>query len=79
MARSNHNKTKKRLEKIILWRRHHLRLDVAVWKQKSPYHHVDEDTDAEVVVLIFNGAAIEKPIPPLSFTVAGEKKEKIKL
>jgi len=78
VARSNHNKTEKRLEKIILWLQHHLRLDAAVWKQKSPCHHVDEDVDAEVVVLIFNRAAMEKPIPPLSFTVAGEK-EKIKL
>jgi hypothetical protein len=40
---------------------------------------VDEDVDTEVVILIFNGAAIEKPIPSLSFTVAGEEKEKIKL
>jgi len=40
---------------------------------------MDEDADAEVVVLIFNGAAMEKPITPLSFTVVGEEKEKIKL
>ena len=79
MARSNHNETETRLEKIIPWRRHHLCLDAAVRKQKSPCRHIDEDADAEVVVLIFNGAAIEKPIPPLSFTVAGEEKEKIKL
>ena len=78
MARSNHNKIEKRLKKIIPWRRHHLRLDVAVRKQKSSCRHIDEDADAEVV-LIFNGAALEKPIPPLSFTVAGEEKEKIKL
>jgi hypothetical protein len=32
VARFNHNKMKKRSEKIILWRRHHLRLDVAVPK-----------------------------------------------
>jgi hypothetical protein len=40
---------------------------------------MDEDADAEVVVLIFNGAVMEKPITPLSFTVVGEEKEKIKL
>jgi hypothetical protein len=75
VARSNHNKTEKRLEKIISWRRHHLRLDAAVRKQRSPCRHVNEDADAEVAVFIFNGAVI----PPLSFIIAGEKKEKIKL
>jgi len=64
VARLNHNKTEKRPEKNILWRRHHLRLDAAVRKQKSPCRHVDEDADAEVVALIFNRAAIEKTIPP---------------
>ena len=78
MARSNHNKTEKRPEKIIPWRRHHLRLDAAVRKQKSLCRHVDENADAEVVALIFNGAVMEKTIPP--FTVAGEEeKEEIKL
>ena len=67
----------KRLEKIISWRRHYLRLDAAVRKQKSPCCHIDEDVDAEVVVLIFNEAAMEKLIPPLSTVVVGE--EKIKL
>jgi hypothetical protein len=80
VARSNHNKTKKRPEKIIPWRRHHLRLDATVQKQKSPCRHVDEDADAEVVVLIFNGAVIEETIPPFPFIVAGEEeKEEIKL
>jgi hypothetical protein len=79
VARSNHNKTDKRLEKIIPWWQHHLRLDAAVRKQKSPCRHVEEDADAEVVALIFNGAAMEKTISPLSFTITGEEKEKIKL
>jgi hypothetical protein len=80
MAKSNHNKTKKRPEKIIPWRRHHLRLDATVRKQKSPCRHVDEDVDADVVALIFNGAAMEKTIPPFSFTVdRDEEKEEIKL
>jgi hypothetical protein len=70
----------KRPEKIITWRRHHLRLDASVWKQKSPCRHVDEDADADVVALIFNGAAIEKMIPPFSFTIdRDEEKEEIKL
>jgi hypothetical protein len=63
VARSNHNKTEKRLEKIILWWRHHLHLDIAVWKEKSPYHHADEVADAVVVTLIFNRAVMEKIIP----------------
>jgi len=45
--------------------------------KRSSCRHVDEDADVEVVVLI--GAATEKPIPPLSFTVAKEENEKIKL
>jgi hypothetical protein len=53
MVRSNHNKTEKRPEKIILWRRHHFRLDVAIWKGKSPCHQADEVADA-IVALIFN-------------------------
>ena len=49
-------------------------------KEKSPCRYVDEDANAEVVALIFNGAAIEKTIPPVPFTVAGEEEnEKIKL
>jgi hypothetical protein len=80
VARSNHSKTEKRPEKIIPWRRHHLRLDAAVRKQKSPCGHVDEDADANVVALIFNGAAMEKMNPPFPFTVARNKeKEEIKL
>jgi hypothetical protein len=80
VARSNHSKTEKRPEKIIPWRRHHLRLDAAVRKQKSPCGHVDEDADANVVALIFNGAAMERTILPFPFTVArDEEKEEIKL
>ena len=79
MARSNHNKTEKRPEKIIPWRLHHLRLDAAVRKQKSPCRHVNEDADAEVVALIFNGAAMEKTIPPFPFTIVGEEEKEIKL
>ena len=75
MATSNHNKTEKRPEKIISWRRHDLRLDAAVRKQKSTCRHVDEDGDAEVVAHIFNGAAIEKTISPFPFTIAGEEEE----
>jgi hypothetical protein len=65
----------KRPEKIIPWRRHHLRLDATVRKQKSPCRHVDEDVDADVVALIFNGAAMEKTIPPFSFTVDRDEEE----
>jgi hypothetical protein len=80
VAKSNHNKTEKRPEKIIPWRRHHLRLDATVRKQKSSCRHVDEDADTDVVALIFNGAAMEKTIPPFFFTVDGdEEKEEIKL
>jgi hypothetical protein len=70
VARSNHNKTEKRLEKIILWWRHHLRLDVAIWKEKFPYHHADEAADAVVVTLIFNRAVMKKMIPSCSLTIA---------
>ena len=73
MARSNHNKIEKRPEKIIPWQRHYLRLDAAVRKQKSPCRHVDEDADAEVVVLIFNRAAMEKTISPCFLAVVGEE------
>jgi hypothetical protein len=73
VVKSNHNKTEKKPEKIIPWRRHHLRLDVVVWKQKSPCRHVDEDADTDVVALIFNGATMEKTIPPFPFTVAEEE------
>ena len=45
-------------------------------EKKSPCRHVDEDVDAEVVALIFNGAAIEKTIPPFPFTIAGEEEIK---
>jgi hypothetical protein len=79
VARSNHNKTEKKPEKIITWRRHHLPLDVAIRKQKSSCRHVEEDADAKVVTLIFNGAVMEKTIPPFPFTVAGEENEEIKL
>jgi hypothetical protein len=80
VARSNHNKTEKKPKKIIPWRQHHLRLDATVRKQKSPCRHVDEDDDTEVIALIFNGATMEKMIPPFPFTVAGEEeKEEIKL
>jgi hypothetical protein len=80
VAKSNHNKTEKRPEKIIPWRRHHLRLDATVQKQKSPCRHVDENADADVVALIFNGAAMEKTIARFSFTVDRDKeKEEIKL
>jgi hypothetical protein len=80
VAKSNHNKTEKRPEKIIPRRRHHLCLDATVRKQKSPCRHVDEDADVDVVALIFNGAAMEKAIPPFSFTVdRDEEKKEIKL
>jgi hypothetical protein len=78
MVRSNHNKTEKRLKKIILWWRHHLRLDVAIWKEKSPYHHADETADVVVVTLIFNRAVMKKTITSCSLTIVGEE-EKINL
>ena len=73
MARSNHNKTKKRPEKIILWRRHHLRLDVTVRKEKSPCHHAEKVVDTVVVALIFNRAVVEKTNPPCLLAVAEEE------
>jgi hypothetical protein len=79
VAKSNHNKTEKRPEKIIPWRRHHLRLDATVQKQKSPCRHINEDDDADIVALIFNGAAMKKTILPFSFTVDRDEKEEIKL
>jgi hypothetical protein len=69
----------KRPEKIIPWRRHHVRLDAAVRKQNSSCRHVEEDVDAKIVVLIFNGTVMEKTIPLFPFTVAGEEEEEIKL
>ena len=62
-------------KKIILRRRHHFYLDVAVWKEKSPCRHVGEVVDAVVVALIFNIAAMEKMIPPCPLAVAGEEEE----
>jgi hypothetical protein len=40
----------------------------------SSCHHVDEDIDAKVVALIFNGAIIEKTITPFPFTIARERR-----
>ena len=48
-------------------------------ENKTPCCHVDEDADAEVVSLIFNGAAMEKTIPPFPFTIVGEEEKEIKL
>ena len=75
MARPNHNKMEKRPEKIILWRRHHLRLDVTVRKEKSPCHHAEEVVDAIVAVLIFIGDAMEKLNPPYLLPVARKEEE----
>jgi len=46
---------------------------------KSPYRHVNEDANIEIVTLIFNGATMEMMIPPLPFAITEEEKEKIKL
>jgi hypothetical protein len=71
VVRSNHNKTEKRLEKIIPWQQHHLRLgDVAVRKSNSPCRHAEEVADAVVVTLIFVRVTMEKPNPPYLFTIA---------
>ena len=67
----------KRPEKIIPWRRHNLRLDVAVRKEKSPCRHAEKVVDGVVVALIFNRAAMEKTDPPYHLVVAGEEEEKI--
>jgi len=75
MARSNYNKAEKRPEKIILWRRHHLRLDVTIRKEKSTCRHAEEVVDTVAVALIFNRAAIEKTNPPYLLAVAEEEKE----
>jgi hypothetical protein len=77
VARSNHNKTKKKPKKIIPWRRHHLHLDVVVQKERSPCRQADEVADVIVAVLIFCRAAMKKTIPLFTFTVAEEEKEKI--
>jgi hypothetical protein len=66
----------KRLEKIIPWRRCHLRLDVAVRKAKSLCYQADEVANA-VVALIFNGDAMDKTNPPCPLAVAGEEEEEI--
>ena len=68
MTRSNHDKTEKRPEKIIPWRRHHLRLDVA----ESSYH-TGEDADAVDVALIFNRAVMKKTILSCPLAVAEEE------
>ena len=73
MARSNHNKTEKRPEKIILWRRHHLRLDVVVRKEKPPCCRADKVVDVVVVVLIFNRAVMEKNDSILPLAIAREE------
>ena len=69
----------KRTKKIIPWRRHHLRLDVAVRKDNSPCRHADEVADAIVVALIFNRLAMEKTVPPYPLAVAGKEEEEINL
>ena len=75
MAKSNHDKTEKRPKKIILWRRHHLYLDVAVRKERSPCRQDGEVADAVVVALISSRAVMEKTISPFPFTVTGEEEE----
>jgi len=75
VARSNHDKTKKRLERIIPWRPYHLCLDVTVQKERSPCHYAGKVADDIVVVLIFNIVAIEKTIPPFLFVIAEEEEE----
>jgi hypothetical protein len=66
-------KQRKRPEKIIPWRRYHLRLDVAVRKERSP----GEVVDAIVVALFFNIATTEKTIPPCPLAVTGEEEDEI--
>ena len=65
----------KRPEKIILWHWRHLRLDIAVRKEKSRCRHTGDDADAVVIALIFNRATMEKTIPPRSLAIAGEEGE----
>jgi hypothetical protein len=67
VARCNHDKTKKRLEQIIPWRRYHLHLDVVVWKEMSLCRHAGKVAETVVVALIFNIVAMEKTIPPFPF------------
>jgi len=75
VARTNHDKTEKRLDKIILWCRHHLRLDVATRKERSLCRHAGEVVDAIVVALIFNRAAMEKMVPPYHLVIVGEEEK----
>ena len=67
------SKMKKRSEKIIPRRRYHLRLDVAVRKEKSPYRRADEVVEVVVVALIFKSVDMEKTILPYPCAVAGEE------
>lgn len=48
VARSNHNESEKRLEKIIPWWWHHLLLDVTIREEKTSCRHFDEFSDAIV-------------------------------
>jgi hypothetical protein len=76
LVRSNHNKTEKRPEKIIPWRRYHLRHDVAVRKAKSPCLQAKEVANT-IVALIFHRAAMEKTNSPCPLAVAVEEDEEI--
>jgi hypothetical protein len=66
----NHDKMEKWPEKIIPQRRHHLCLDVAVRKPKSPCRSSKKVVDVDAATT-FIGAAMEKTNSPYLFTVAG--------
>jgi len=76
---SNHDKTEKWPEKIIPRRRHHSCLNDAIRKPNSPCRCPKKVADTLDAATSFIGAAMERPKPPILFTVAGEENEEINL
>jgi hypothetical protein len=72
VVRSNHNKTEIRLEKLFHGGDIISRLDVTVWKTKSPCCHAEKVADTIVADLIFN-RAMEKTNSLCPLAVAEEK------
>ncbi|GJN24163.1 hypothetical protein PR202_gb11887 [Eleusine coracana subsp. coracana] len=68
---------KNRLENFIPRQQHHLCLDVAVRKPKSPCRHDTKVVDDVAAAIIFIDAAMERPNPPFILDETGEKKEEI--
>ena len=77
MVGSNHDKTEKWPEKIILRRRHHPRLNDAIRKPNSPCRRSKQVADTIDAATFFIGAAMERLKPSYFSTVAGEEEEQI--